>query len=210
LSFADELQSILNSTRIAIPRDPSLQPLAARLSELLSTSLPDLRGLSADLGNIERTAERLAQETEFGFLVDPYRQILSIGYEMGEKKRHEACYDLIASEARIATFLAIARDDLLQQSWAKLGRDHARANGRFLLLSWSGTMFEYLMPALWMRSYPGHTDRTHAGCRCLRTTRLRPLARHSLGHLGVGIFKEERPRRLPLFCLRPAQRLPVA
>jgi hypothetical protein len=155
LSFADELQSILNSTRIAIPRDPSLQPLAARLSELLSTSLPDLRGLSADLLNIERTAERLAQETEFGFLVDPYRQILSIGYEMGEKKRHEACYDLIASEARIATFLAIARDDLLQQSWAKLGRDHARANGRFLLLSWSGTMFEYLMPALWMRSYPG-------------------------------------------------------
>ena len=73
----------------------------------------------------------------------------------GGNRRHEACYDLIASEARIATFLAIARGDLNQQSWQKLGRDHTRAYGRFLLLSWSGTMFEYLMPALWMRSYPG-------------------------------------------------------
>ncbi len=74
---------------------------------------------------------------------------------MGKQKRHEACYDLVASEARIATFLAIARGDLLQQSWGKLGRDHTRVSGRFLLLSWSGTMFEYLMPALWMRSYTG-------------------------------------------------------
>jgi len=155
LRFADELQSALTSTRIALPRDPSFQQLAGRLSELLSTALPNLRALSADLEKIERTAERLAQETEFGFLVDPYRQILSIGYEMGKKKRHEACYDLVASEARIATFLAIARGDLLQQSWGKLGRDHTRSHGRFLLLSWSGTMFEYLMPALWMRSYPG-------------------------------------------------------
>ena len=68
---------------------------------------------------------------------------------------HEACYDMMASEARIATFLAIARGDLPVQSWSKLSRDHTCAYGRFLLLSWTGTMFEYLMPALWMRSYPG-------------------------------------------------------
>jgi cyclic beta-1,2-glucan synthetase len=61
---------------------------------------------------------------------------------------------LFASEARIVTFLAIARGDLPQLSWGKLGRDQTRINGRFLLLSWTGTMFEYLMPALWMRSYP--------------------------------------------------------
>ena len=64
-------------------------------------------------------------------------------------------YDLIASEARIATFLAIARGDLPPQSWLKLGREYTHTYGRFLLLSWSGTMFEYLMPSLWMRSYPG-------------------------------------------------------
>jgi hypothetical protein len=62
---------------------------------------------------------------------------------------------MIASEARISTFLAIARGDLPQQSWFKLSRDHVHAFGRFLLLSWSGTMFEYLMPALWTRSFPG-------------------------------------------------------
>jgi cyclic beta-1,2-glucan glucanotransferase len=153
LRFAYELQSILTGDHRIFP-DPSVHQLAERLCELLSTARENLSKLSADLQNIERTAERLAQETEFAFLVDPYRQILSIGYDMGKKKRHEACYDLVASEARIATFLAIARGDLRQQSWGKLGRDHTRVNGRFLLFSWSGTMFEYLMPALWMRSYP--------------------------------------------------------
>ena len=74
---------------------------------------------------------------------------------MGAKVRHDSCYDLIASEARIATFLAIARGDIPPQSWLKLGREHTYAYGRFLLLSWSGTMFEYLMPALWMRTCPG-------------------------------------------------------
>jgi len=153
LRFANELQSMLTVGHRTYP-DSSLHQLAERLCELLSNARENLGALSADLQNIERTAERLAQETEFSFLIDPYRQILSIGYEMGKNKRHEACYDLVASEARIATFLAIARGDLRQQSWGKLGRDHTRVNGRFLLLSWSGTMFEYLMPALWMRTYP--------------------------------------------------------
>jgi cyclic beta-1,2-glucan synthetase len=105
------------------------------------------------------------QETEFTFLADPGRQILSIGYDVRAHKLHEACYDMIASEARIATFLAIARDEIHQQSWFKLGREHTRAFGRFILLSWTGTMFEYLMPALWMRSYPDTLiSRTLAAC----------------------------------------------
>jgi hypothetical protein len=62
---------------------------------------------------------------------------------------------MVASEARMATFLAIAMNHLPQQSWFKLARDHTYAFGNFILLSWTGTMFEYLMPALWMRSYPG-------------------------------------------------------
>jgi cyclic beta-1,2-glucan synthetase len=165
LRFADELQGLLAGMRDTLPGDPSLQQLADRLCELLSTAIENLGALSADLRNIEHTAERLAQETEFGFLIDPERQVLSIGYETGKKKRHEACYDLVASEARIATFLAIARGDLHQQGWKKLGRDHTRVNGRFLLLSWSGTMFEYLMPALWMRTYPGTLiGRTQDAC----------------------------------------------
>ena len=116
--------------------------------------MQNLRTLFANLGAVEQDAERIAEDTDFAFLVDPDRQILSIGYEQGAPRIHQASYDMIASEARIATFLAIARGDLPHQSWYKLARDHTHAYGRFLLLSWTGTMFEYLMPALWMRSYP--------------------------------------------------------
>jgi hypothetical protein len=91
--------------------------------------------------------------------------MLSVGYDVAGQKLHAACYDMLASEARIAAFLAVARGDLPQASWLKLGRVHTRAFGQFLLLSWTGTMFEYLMPALWMRSYPGTLiARTETAC----------------------------------------------
>ena len=81
------------------------------------------------------------------------------------QKTHEACYDMLASEARIATFLAVARGDLRQESWFKLARDFAHAFGHYLLLSWTGTMFEYLMPSLWMRSYSNTLiARTQVAC----------------------------------------------
>ena len=69
-------------------------------------------------------------------------------------KIHWACYDMLASEARIATYIAVARGELSQQGWFKMSRVHTQAYGHSVLLSWTGTMFEYLMPALWMRSYP--------------------------------------------------------
>jgi hypothetical protein len=155
LAFAEKLQIAMMSARRVLAADEMLAELADRLHPKLQAAIQNLRALHADLRRIAQSAESLAKQMEFTFLVDPYRQVLSIGYEMGPHRRHEACYDLLASEARIATFLAIARGDLVQQSWQKLGRDHTRAYGKFLLLSWSGTMFEYLMPALWMRSYPG-------------------------------------------------------
>jgi hypothetical protein len=66
----------------------------------------------------------------------------------------ESCYDLLASEARSAVFVAIAKGDIPQNSWFQLGRVHTHFAGRSVLLSWTGTMFEYLMPMLWMRTYP--------------------------------------------------------
>jgi hypothetical protein len=155
LPFAERLQFTMASAHRALASDEAIADASEHLLNLLPVAIRNLRTLISDLHRIEVDAERLADETEFGFLVDPYRQILSIGFEMGAHKRHDSCYDLIASEARIATFLAIARGDIPQQSWKKLGRDHTYAYGRFLLLSWSGTMFEYLMPALWMRTYSG-------------------------------------------------------
>ena len=89
---------------------------------------------------------------------------------------HQACYDMLASEARIATFLAVARGELPQQSWFKLARDYTYAFGTHVIISWTGTMFEYLMPALWMRSYP-HTliakNLAAAACMCSGPSRAR-------------------------------------
>ena len=154
IAFALDLDARISRASINFGGSTSLLPVAQEFREALAVSIRNLRQLVADLESIARQSEELANNTEFAFLVDPGRQILSIGYEMSKQKTHEACYDMLASEARIATFLAIARGDLRQESWFKLARDYANAFGEYLLLSWTGTMFEYLMPALWMRSFP--------------------------------------------------------
>jgi len=80
---------------------------------------------------------------------------LSIGFDKGNDQVHSACYDLLASESRIATFIAIAKDEIPQETWFLLARTHTINHGRAVLISWTGTMFEYLMPQLWMRTYAG-------------------------------------------------------
>jgi cyclic beta-1,2-glucan synthetase len=165
IAFAVNLDARVARAWDTLSPDGQLLPLAEELRESLAAAIKNLRKLVADLNTIARHAEQLANDTEFGFLVDKNRQILSIGYEMSKHKTHEACYDMLASEARIATFLAVARGELRQESWFKLARDYANAFGHFLLLSWTGTMFEYLMPALWMRSFPNTLiSRTLVAC----------------------------------------------
>jgi hypothetical protein len=153
-AFCEELDARLERAAVQLANNSTL----LLLDELLRASLPEARrnlgALATALGTVVRQAENFAEETEFGFLVDSERRLLSVGYDMATQKLHPACYDMLASEARIATFISVARGDLPQQSWLSLGRSHARAFNRFVLISWTGTMFEYLMPALWMRSYP--------------------------------------------------------
>jgi hypothetical protein len=130
----------------------------ALLVEQLRSELPSARGRLEELANgvrrVSSEALRLAEAMDFAFLADKGRGLLSIGYEVSTGKLHQATYDMLASEARIATFIAVARGELPQQGWFKMGRVHTMAYGRAVLLSWTGTMFEYLMPALWMRNYP--------------------------------------------------------
>lgn len=165
LLYAESLDARMARAWVELAENPALGELGERLREALPAAARNLRDLAASLRVIAQDAERFAEETEFDFLANPERQVLSIGYDAGTRRIMESCYDMLASEARIATFLAIARGDLPQQSWFKLSRDHAYAYGRFLLLSWTGTMFEYLMPALWMRSYPNTlVARTQAAC----------------------------------------------
>ncbi len=99
---------------------------------------------------------------EYDFLYDKTRHLLAIGYNVSEWRRDSSYYDLLASEARFSSFVAIAQGKLPQESWFALGRLLTTAGGEPILLSWSGSMFEYLMPLLVMPTYE-HTllDQTY-------------------------------------------------
>ena len=98
-------------------------------------------------------SSRLAADMDFGFLYKPDRHLFAIGYHVLEGRLDGPSYDLLASEARLASFLAIARGDAPRRHWFNLGRPLTRTAGRLCLLSWGGTMFEYLMPQLLLPNY---------------------------------------------------------
>jgi hypothetical protein len=106
------------------------------------------------LGFLATEADALVEEMDFGFLYNSKRKLLSVGFDVSSRSLAKSCYDLLASEARMAAFIAVAKGDVPLESWFHLGRAHTQQDGKRLLLSWTGSMFEYLMPALWMKSYP--------------------------------------------------------
>ncbi len=105
--------------------------------------------LSADI------AREMWEHTDFAMLFDESRLLFSIGYNLTEGRLDSSFYDLLASEARVASFLAVAKGDVPQAHWFRLGRQLTDAGTGRALVSWSGSMFEYLMPLLVMRSWPG-------------------------------------------------------
>ncbi|MEJ7587604.1 MAG: glucoamylase family protein [Ferruginibacter sp.] len=92
-------------------------------------------------------------DMEYDFLYDKSQHLLTIGYNVDEQRRDNSFYDLLASEARLTTFVAIAQGKLPQESWFSLGRQLTSMGASPILLSWSGSMFEYLMPLLVMPTY---------------------------------------------------------
>ncbi len=90
---------------------------------------------------------------EYDFLYDADKNLLTIGYNVTDRRRDDSYYDLLASEARLASFVGIAQGQLPQENWFALGRQLTTAGGNPTLLSWSGSMFEYLMPLLVMPTY---------------------------------------------------------
>ena len=136
--------------------------------------VPTLQELAGASTGGDRAAERIRQidqlaqrctelaVMDFAFLYDPARDLLSIGYNVTDRRRDPSYYDLLASEARLASFILIAQDQLPQDHWFALGRQLTTHGGAMALLSWSGSMFEYLMPLLVMPTYE-HTllDQTY-------------------------------------------------
>ncbi|RAA99179.1 glycosyl transferase, partial [Burkholderia multivorans] len=108
--------------------------------------------LNKRLHTLADTALQMAYAMEFGFLLDPVRNLLSIGYAVADGRLDPGNYDLLASEARLASFVAIAKGDVPARHWFRLGRLATPIGHGAALISWSGSMFEYLMPSLVMRA----------------------------------------------------------
>ena len=104
-------------------------------------------------GEIVEIAEGLIDEMDFSFLYQKERGLFSIGYNLDTAQFDKSTYDLLASEARIASYIAIAKGDVPVEHWFRLSRRLTRINQDEILLSWGGTMFEYLMPLLFFKSF---------------------------------------------------------
>ena len=113
------------------------------------------QNLSSRLKALADTARQMALEMDFAFLIDPARKLLSIGFSQVDNSLDTNCYDLLASEARLASMFAIAKGDATTQHWFRLGRSATPLGNGSALISWSGSMFEYLMPSLVMRAPAG-------------------------------------------------------
>ncbi|MCB1469320.1 MAG: protein ndvB, partial [Rhizobiaceae bacterium] len=132
--------------------------LVATCEAHVSDSHADERGLEAmrlRLINVRDRARKFAFEMEFGFLLRRDRNLISIGYRPQDRQLDEACYDLLASEARLTSLFAIAKGDIATEHWFRLGRPIAEIGFSGALMSWSGSMFEYLMPPLVMKEPNG-------------------------------------------------------
>jgi hypothetical protein len=132
-----EMQSALRLLRSAI----------ARTNEVAAS-------MAKRLNSVAAKADGLAKSLDFVSLFDVKKKALSVGYEVEERRLAPYFYDLLPSEARAATFVAIAKGDIPQESWLTLERKFTSYEDEHVLLSWTGTMFEYLMPMLWMKTYP--------------------------------------------------------
>ncbi len=104
---------------------------------------------------LARSSQQLVNEMQFGFLCDSVKKIFSIGFQVAEQKLDPSFYDLLASEARLASFVAIAKGDVPALHWFHLSRSLSPVGFDAALLSWSGSMFEYLMPSLVMHPPAG-------------------------------------------------------
>ena len=104
--------------------------------------------------SLAERAEAFASQMDFKILYSEDRHLFAVGYNLSAGRLDSSHYDLLASESCLTSFLAVARGDVPKRHWFQLGRPLTRAAGRITLLSWGGTMFEYLMPRLMLPGLP--------------------------------------------------------
>ncbi|HEY0730220.1 MAG TPA: glucoamylase family protein, partial [Pyrinomonadaceae bacterium] len=131
-----------------------LAQVSTRLTKALEQAAGGSNDLLSRLSRIARTCDQIIDEMDFSFLFDVERKLFTIGFNVTASRADDSYYDLLATEARLASFVGIAKGDVPQQHWFRMGRALTKVDGGRALLSWTGTMFEYLMPLLVMRNYP--------------------------------------------------------
>ncbi len=124
-----------------------------RIGEQLAASGATARRLSKQLKSLAQRMESWALGMDFRFLYNPQRKLFSIGFNIDDGLLDRSHYDMLCSESRLSSYLAIAKGDVESLHWFRLGRHATLVQGQFALLSWGGTMFEYLMPPLFQRQY---------------------------------------------------------
>ena len=161
IGFLNEIEDYIVAQRLesAKENDPELKSFLLSLSSESLLSLAESGNYkAADLVSrilsLTKQIEKLAQEMDFKILYDSKQSLFRIGYHVESQTPDSSKYDLLASEARQASFFAIAKGDVPQKHWFKLGRPLTIANHMQSLVSWSGSMFEYLMPELIIKSFP--------------------------------------------------------
>ena len=167
-AFTRQCGDVLDELALLAPSKESASSPGITKGHVQTETIPTLRQTAEMVAGGEvqrRAADRLAliddlcrrvsrlARMEYGFLYNNSRRLLAIGFNVTDNRLDSGCYDLLASEARFAAFVAIAQGQLPQESWFALGRLLTTSGGEPILLSWSGSMFEYLMPQLVMPSY---------------------------------------------------------
>jgi cyclic beta-1,2-glucan synthetase len=156
---SEEAQRALSAFRAELLKEPTPNTnILARvdaLAQALRQSAKDAGVLIRRLTAIMQQAETMFHSMDFTFLFDRTRKQFSIGYRVADSTLDANCYDLLASEARLTSFIAIAKGDVPSSHWFRLGRALTPVGRGSALISWSGSMFEYLMPALMMISPSG-------------------------------------------------------
>lgn len=149
------LEAALEAPSRAGPPPPEALAWTRDFSARLAGASERARVLSASLERLRAAAAGFVEEMDFSFLYDPERRLFRIGYDVSSGTLDRSFYDLLASEARLASLLAIAAGQAPARHWLQLGRPFNRVHGDPVLLSWGGSMFEYLLPGLLTRTPPG-------------------------------------------------------
>lgn len=124
-----------------------------KLDDALKVAVQNNEAFLSENRRLIERINKLSDETQFIHLYDERRQLFSIGYNLEDMRLTNSFYDLLASEARQTSYIAIARGEIPAKHWNKLGRSLTMVDRYKGLISWSGTMFEYLMPLILMSSY---------------------------------------------------------